>query len=82
MAAKPMPWIVTHSRWVAFGALYGLVSGDTSKIAEFLLLGLEVYGIIGALVSLPILAVLRETAVYLSRHLRFERWDDTSRGLL
>ena len=47
-----------------------------------LLFGLEVYGIIGALVALPILAVLRETAVYLKRHLAFERWDDASRGLL
>ena len=63
------------------------VFGHTLRINPLLvifalLLGLEVYGIIGALVSLPILAVLRETAVYLSRHLRFERWDDTSRGLL
>ena len=34
-----------------------------------LLLGLQVYGIVGALIALPILSVLRETAVYLSRHL-------------
>ena len=40
-----------------------------------LLLGLEVDGIIGALVALPILSVLRETAVYLSRHVTFESWD-------
>ena len=40
-----------------------------------LLLGLQFYGILGALLALPILAVLRETAVYLSRHLTFESWD-------
>jgi predicted PurR-regulated permease PerM len=47
-----------------------------------LLLGLQVYGIVGALISLPILSVLRETAVYLSRHLRFESWDEPRRRLL
>ena len=31
---------------------------------------------------LPILAVVRETVVYLSRHLTFESWNDTSRRLL
>jgi predicted PurR-regulated permease PerM len=39
-----------------------------------LLLGLQVQGIIGALIALPILAILRETAVYLNRHLTFEPW--------
>ncbi len=39
-----------------------------------LLLGLQVHGIIGALIALPILAILRETAVYLNRHLAFEPW--------
>ena len=63
------------------------VFGHTLRINPLLvifglLFGLEVYGIIGALVALPILAVLRETAVYLNRHLAFERWDDASRGLL
>jgi predicted PurR-regulated permease PerM len=47
-----------------------------------LLFGLQLYGIIGALVALPVLAVLRETAVYLNRHLTFESWRDTSRGVL
>ncbi len=47
-----------------------------------LLCGLQVYGIVGALISLPILSVLRETAVYLNRHLRFESWDEPRRGLL
>jgi predicted PurR-regulated permease PerM len=40
-----------------------------------LLLGLQLYGVVGALVALPILAVLRETFVYLSRHLTFEPWE-------
>lgn len=40
-----------------------------------LLLGLRLYGVVGALVALPILAVLRETFVYLSRHLTFEPWE-------
>ncbi len=39
-----------------------------------LLVGGEIYGIVGALVSLPIAAVLRETAVYLHRHLALEPW--------
>lgn len=47
-----------------------------------LLLGLQVHGIIGALLALPILAVLRETVVYLSRHLSLESWDGPGRGLL
>jgi predicted PurR-regulated permease PerM len=47
-----------------------------------LLLGLQVHGIIGALIALPILSVLRETVVYLSRHLTFESWDGPGRGLL
>jgi len=47
-----------------------------------LLLGLDVHGIIGALVALPILSVVRETAVYLARHLSFEPWDRTKRELL
>jgi predicted PurR-regulated permease PerM len=62
------------------------VFGHTLRINPLLvifelLMGLELYGIIGALVSLPILAVLRETAVYLSRHISFESWDGP-RGLL
>jgi predicted PurR-regulated permease PerM len=47
-----------------------------------LLLGLQVHGIIGALIALPILAVLRETVVYLHRHVTFEPWDRSSSGLL
>ena len=40
-----------------------------------LLLGLQFDGIFGALLALPILAVLRETVVYLNRHLTLEPWD-------
>jgi predicted PurR-regulated permease PerM len=47
-----------------------------------LLIGLQLYGIVGALVALPILSVLRETAVYLHRHLRFEPWERSPGGLL
>jgi predicted PurR-regulated permease PerM len=47
-----------------------------------LLLGLEVHGVIGALVALPILSVLRETAVYLYRHVTFEPWTEGKRELL
>ena len=39
-----------------------------------LLLGGEIYGFVGALVALPIAAILRETVVYLRRHLVFEPW--------
>ena len=40
-----------------------------------LLLGGHTYGFVGALVALPIAAVLRETVVYLRRHLVFEPWN-------
>jgi putative heme transporter len=43
-----------------------------------LLLGLQLHGVIGALVALPILSVLRETAVYLHRHLKLEQWERLS----
>jgi predicted PurR-regulated permease PerM len=39
-----------------------------------LLVGAEVYGIVGALISLPIAATLRETVLYLRRHLVLEPW--------
>jgi predicted PurR-regulated permease PerM len=47
-----------------------------------LLLGEHLYGLVGALTALPILSVLRETAVYLHRHLSFEPWDRSRDGLL
>jgi putative heme transporter len=40
-----------------------------------LLLGGQLYGIIGAFVALPIAAIVRESVVYFRRHLVFERWD-------
>jgi predicted PurR-regulated permease PerM len=39
-----------------------------------LLLGGQIYGFLGALIALPIAAVLRETVVYLHRHLVLEPW--------
>lgn len=39
-----------------------------------LLLGAQLYGILGALIALPITAVVRETVLYLRRHLAFEPW--------
>jgi predicted PurR-regulated permease PerM len=39
-----------------------------------LLLGGETYGFLGALLSLPIAAMVRETVVYLRRHLVLEPW--------
>jgi predicted PurR-regulated permease PerM len=62
------------------------VFGHTLRINPLLvifalLLGLQLDGVIGALVALPILAVVRETTVYLSRHLALEAWGRQS-GLL
>ena len=39
-----------------------------------LLIGGQLYGFIGAFIALPIAAVLRETVVYLRRHLTLEPW--------
>jgi len=39
-----------------------------------LLLGGEIYGFVGALVALPIAAVIRETLVYLYERIEFEPW--------
>jgi predicted PurR-regulated permease PerM len=39
-----------------------------------LLFGAEIYGILGALTALPIAATLRETVLYLRRHLVLEPW--------
>ncbi len=47
-----------------------------------LLIGQHLYGIVGALVALPILSVLRETTVYLVRHLTLEPWERSQDGLL
>ena len=39
-----------------------------------LLVGGQIYGIIGAFIALPIAAILRETLVYMRRHLILEPW--------
>jgi predicted PurR-regulated permease PerM len=39
-----------------------------------LLIGYQLYGIAGALVALPVIAVIRQTVVYLRRHLVLEPW--------
>jgi hypothetical protein len=43
-----------------------------------LLTGGEVYGFIGALLALPLAAMVRETVVYLRRHLVLEPWGTAS----
>ena len=43
-----------------------------------LLVGGQLYGIVGALVALPLAAVARETVVYLRHHLIFEPWNTPS----
>jgi predicted PurR-regulated permease PerM len=40
-----------------------------------LLLGGRIAGFVGAFVALPITAIVRETVVYMRRHLVFQRWD-------
>jgi len=46
-----------------------------------LLMGAELYGIVGAILSLPIAATLRETVLYLRRHLVLEPWGGTPLAL-
>ena len=46
-----------------------------------LLIGYQLYGIVGALVALPVIAaVLRQTVVYLRRHLVLEPWGTRGPG--
>jgi predicted PurR-regulated permease PerM len=45
-----------------------------------LLIGYQLYGIAGALIALPFLAVLRQTIVYLRHHLVLEPWLVTAPG--
>lgn len=47
-----------------------------------LLFGTQIYGIVGALIALPIAAVVRETALYLRRHLVLESWSVGGAGPL
>jgi predicted PurR-regulated permease PerM len=46
-----------------------------------LLIGYQLYGVAGALVALPVIAVLRQTALYLRRHLVLEPWGVLGAGL-
>ncbi len=45
-----------------------------------LLIGYQLYGIAGALIALPVAAVIRETVLYLRRHLVFEPWPTAGPG--
>jgi predicted PurR-regulated permease PerM len=45
-----------------------------------LLFGGELYGVVGAFVALPVAAILRETVVYLRRHVVLERWPTSAGG--
>jgi putative heme transporter len=45
-----------------------------------LLIGYQLYGIAGSLVALPVAAVIRQTVVYLRRHLVLEPWAVASPG--
>jgi predicted PurR-regulated permease PerM len=45
-----------------------------------LLVGYQLYGIVGALIALPSIAVLRQTVLYLRRHLVLEPWATTAVG--
>jgi hypothetical protein len=45
-----------------------------------LLVGYQIYGIVGALIALPIAAVVRETVLYLRRHMVLEPWGATTSG--
>ena len=63
------------------------VFGHTLRINPILvifalLLGLHVDGVVGALIALPILSVLRETVVYLNRHVTLASWDRSRESLL
>ncbi len=42
-----------------------------------LLLGASLYGIVGALLALPIAAIVKETILYLHRHVELEPWGTT-----
>jgi len=46
-----------------------------------LLIGYQLYGVVGALIALPVIAVIRQTVVYLNRHLVLEPWGTRGVGL-
>jgi hypothetical protein len=45
-----------------------------------LLVGYQLYGIAGALIALPVITVLRQTVLYLRRHMVLEPWLVTAPG--
>jgi predicted PurR-regulated permease PerM len=45
-----------------------------------LLFGAHLFGVIGAMVALPVAAIIRETIMYLDAHLRLEPWPVTTVG--
>jgi hypothetical protein len=45
-----------------------------------LLVGYQIYGIAGALLALPVATVIRQTVVYLRRHLVLEPWTVVAPG--
>jgi predicted PurR-regulated permease PerM len=47
-----------------------------------LLIGYKLYGIAGALLALPVASVVRQTVVYLRRHLVLEPWGTVGSGVL
>jgi predicted PurR-regulated permease PerM len=47
-----------------------------------LLIGGQLYGVAGALIALPVAAVIRETVSYLRRHLVLEPWNATAPGVV
>jgi predicted PurR-regulated permease PerM len=47
-----------------------------------LLIGFTLYGVAGALLALPIAAVIRQTVLYLRRHLVLEPWGTLGSGVL
>jgi predicted PurR-regulated permease PerM len=47
-----------------------------------LLMGLQLHGVVGALIALPILSILRETVVFLGRHITLEPWDRSPHRML
>ena len=46
-----------------------------------LLIGFQLYGVVGSLVALPVIAIIRQTVLYLRRHLLFEPWGPSGIGL-
>ena len=46
-----------------------------------LLIGYQLYGVAGALIALPVIAVVRQTVVYLRRHMVLEPWTTSGAGV-